>query len=116
MIHCLDLNRRSIREMHLATIVTIHRSSLEMADADRRGWLRDDGAWIADRPINCIDEFSLEVTAATANSNIGRDKVGRFRVSRRRFVTGYAAIYPPHSRTDVGRRSTTLWRGSPPQL
>jgi len=30
-----------------------------MADADRRGWLRDDGAWIADRPINRIDEFSL---------------------------------------------------------
>jgi hypothetical protein len=30
-----------------------------MADADRRGWLRDDGAWIADRPINRIDELSL---------------------------------------------------------
>jgi hypothetical protein len=31
----------------------------EMADADQRGWLRDGGSWIADRPINRIDEFSL---------------------------------------------------------
>ena len=107
MTRSLNLKRKSIPATRLATIVTIHCSSLKLADADRRGWLRDDGAWIADRPINCIDEFSLEVTAATANSNIGRDKVGKFRVSRRRFVTGYAAIYQPHSRADVGRRSTT---------
>jgi hypothetical protein len=39
--------------------MTIHGALFEMADADQRGWLRDGGSWIADRPINRIDEFSL---------------------------------------------------------
>jgi len=35
------------------------------------GLVEEDGAWIADRPINRIDELSLGNNAGQANSNIG---------------------------------------------